>query len=167
MNTRFILRNSEEIQAFLKELPRGTLRIGLEAMALYFLGNSNRGLRHNDPYKYVPRKRAYGVTFFSPAQRAYVMAKIRSGEITPGKPNRTGATAAAWEAKPTNNGYGYTLSNAKRGAYYTRSDKWQARQPALVGWRKVSQVIADNTRGAMRSAVAAVNKWIKENKPKG
>lgn len=166
METRFVIRNSKEIQAFLKELPRGTLRVALEAMALYFLGDSSHGLKHNDPYKYVTRKRAYGVTFFSPAQRAYVMGKIRSGEITPGTPNRTGKTAAAWEAIPTNNGYGYSLVNETRGAYYTRSDKGQARQPALVGWRKASKVVTDNMRGAIRSAISAVNKWIKENKPK-
>jgi hypothetical protein len=163
--TKFIVRNNEEIQKFLKSLPRGSLRVGLRAFSEYVLGNSQRGLKHNEPYKYVTRKRAYGVTFFSAKQRAYVMAKIRSGEIKPGTNQRTGKTAAAWELRETNNGYGMSIVNPRAGAYYTRDDYGQARQPKLVGWRKVTKVITDNMRGAMRSTLAAVNKWIKENKP--
>jgi hypothetical protein len=93
------------------------------------------------------------------------MAKIRSGEMKVGTNQRTGNTSAAWEMQEKNNGYAYSLVNNTAGAYYTRDDSGQARQPALVGWRKVSKVVADNMRGAIRHALAEVKKWIKENKP--
>ena len=167
MKTNFVIRNDKEVSAFLKTLPRGTIRIALKAMADYFLGDERHGLRHNESYKYVSRKRAYGVTFFSDKQRRYVMAKIKSGEIKPGQSNRSGATSAAWTAKETKGGYGYTLQNPSRGAYFTRSDKGQARQPAMVGWRKVLKVVQDNMKGAIRSAMAKVKEWIRQNTPKG
>ena len=165
MQTKFVVRNLEEVQKFLKELPRGSLRTGLKAFTEYVLGNSTRGLRHYEPYKFVTRKRAYGMTFFTDKQRRYVMAKIRSGEMKVGTNQRTGNTAAAWTMQEKNNGYAYSLVNNTAGAYYTRDDSGQARQPALVGWRKVSKVVADNMRGAIRHALAEVKKWIKENKP--
>lgn len=167
MQTRFIVRNQEQVQAFLRSLPKGVLRPALKAMSNYFIGDDRHGLKHSDPYKYVTRKSAYGFTFHSDKQRRYVMAMIRSGEIKPGTPNRTGTSAAAWTARETNSGYGYTLENPTRGAYFTRSDRGQAAQPAKVGWRKVSKVIADNLKGALRAARAAIKKWIDENKPKG
>jgi hypothetical protein len=54
------------------------------------------------------------------------------------------------------------ITNDTAGGYYTRDDRGQARQPAKVGWRKVSQVLADNYLGGLRAAVQAVNKWMKE-----
>ena len=162
------IRGDKVLESYLAKLPRGTIRDGLKAFTTYILGNSSHGLRHDDPYKYVSRAKAYGMVsndgapagYFSMKQFRFVMAKIASGEITPGQPNRSGAASAAWEMKETNNGYGYSAINADRGAYYTRSDKGQARQPALVGWRKTAKVIADNFDGAMRALHAAVDAVI-------
>ena len=167
--TKFVIRNLPEVQKFLKELPRGTLRVGLDAMSDYFIGDERHGLKKYPSYKYVARKTAYPEVkgFFSDAQRRYIMAKIRSGEITPGKPNRTGATAAGWTKQTTNNGYGVSIKNDEVSAFYTMSDKGQARQPKRVGWRTMSTVIMSNMAGAMRHAIAEVKKWIAENKPKG
>jgi hypothetical protein len=62
--------------------------------------------------------------------------------------------------QPLNNGYNYKIVNDTAGAYHTRDDAGQARQPAKVGWRKVSQVVADNYLGAVRHAVAAVKRYL-------
>lgn len=168
MNTGVKIRNFEEIQKFLKDLPRGTLRTGLDAMSEYFLGNEQHGLRHYPPYKYVARKRAYPEVngFFSDKQRRYVMAMIRAGKITPGTPKRTGTTAAGWHKNVTNNGYGISIQNSEKSAFYTMSDTGQARQPQKVGWRTMTTVIESNMAGAMRHALAEVKKWIAANKPK-
>lgn len=45
------VRNIEEVQTFLKSLPRGTLRVGLDALSTYILGNDQHGLKHYPPKK--------------------------------------------------------------------------------------------------------------------
>ena len=177
MQTGFNIRGIEEIQAFFRKLPRGSLRAGMRAFGEYILGNEQRGLRHSEPYKYVSRESSYSDTkarfrngnpvpkgYFSAEQFFYVMSKIRTGEITPGTSQRTGESANAWTLVEKNNGYKISLQNQTRAAFYTRADKGQARQPAKVGWRKTSAVVAANTAGAMRAANAAVKKWIADNR---
>lgn len=170
MQTKFVIRNDKEVAAFLKTLPRGTIRTALKAMADYFIGDERHGLRHNEPYKYVSRAKAGYKTSAAQIRFMFATGIIENdgkGGIKLNKYKRTKATSAAWTAKETGGGYGYTLQNPTRGAYFTRSDKGQARQPALVGWRKVSKVVKDNMKGAMRSAMAKVKEWIRANKPKG
>ena len=161
MQTGFNIRGIKEIQAFFRKLPRGSLRAGMRAFGEYILGNEQRGLRHSEPYKYVSRKSAYGITFFTEKQRRWFWAN--GGPDMIGN-NRTGESAKAWTLVEKNNGYKISLQNQTRAAFYTRDDKGQARQPAKVGWRKTSAVVAANAAGAMRSANAAVKKWIADNR---
>jgi len=163
MQTSFRIRGVQELQAFLKKLPRGSLRVGLRAFSEYVLGNERHGLRHTEPYKYVTRKSAYGITFFTEKQRRWFWAN--GGPDMIGN-NRTGESAKAWTLVEKQGGYQISLYNPTRAAYYTRNDKGQARQPAKVGWRKVSAVVAANQAGALRAAGAAVKKWIADNKPR-
>lgn len=163
MQIKFDVRGIEKIQAFLKSVPRGTLRVALRAVGEWLIGTGQRGLRHYGAYKYVPRKKAYGKTFFSDRQRRYVMARIREGTIDPGAPHRTGRTQRGWYVRETNGGYGLKIGNPERGAYYSHHDERQARLNALVGWRKTAAIIASNVSGAIRHARAAVGKWIREN----
>jgi hypothetical protein len=166
------VRDIEALQAYLKTVPRGTLRVALKAFTVYIIGDERHGLKHEEPYKYVSRKRAYGnvssdgapAGYFSWKQFRYVMAKIHKGEITPGTANRSHASSRGYGYKETNRGYGMNITNEERGAYYTRDDKGQARQPALVGWRKVSKVVADNLKGGMKAARAAVNQFLRSRK---
>ena len=161
MQTGFNIRGIEEIQAFFRKLPRGSLRAGMRAFGEYILGNERHGLRHQEPYKYVSRKSAYGITFFTEKQRRWFWAN--GGPDMIGN-NRTGESASAWTLVEKNSGYKISLQNQTRAAFYTRNDKGQARQPAKVGWRKTSVVVAANTAGAMRAANAAVKKWIADNR---
>lgn len=162
MNVNFKVRGIEAVQSFLASVPRGAVRVALEAFTEYVIGNDAHGLRHNEPYKYVTRKSAYGVTFFTPKQQRWFFWALREGKIDPGSGVRTGKTSAAWKAAPSANGYQMKITNDTPGAYYTRDDKGQARQPAKVGWRKVTAVLAANYLGGLRAAVAAVNKYLKE-----
>ena len=159
METKFVVRGVERVQEYLKSLKRGTVRVALDAITDWFIGTDRRGLRHMPPYKYASRKRAYGVTFFTAKQRRWFWAN--GGPDMIGN-NRTGKTSAGWYAQETRGGYGRSLINNEQGAYYTRSDNGQARQPALAGWRKVSAVIASNLSGAIRHAQAAVNAFLKK-----
>lgn len=161
MEVKIVVRGIEQISAFIKTVPHGTTRVALKAIAEWFIGTPERGLRRYSPYKYITRARAYGQTFVSDKQRRYVMARIREGSIDPGAPHRTGQTQRGWYATPTNGGYGYTIKNDTPGAYYTRHNTGQARLNALAGWRKVREVIETNIKGAMRHANAAVRAFLK------
>jgi|SRR5262245_44719057 len=173
------IRNLKKVQDFLATVPYGATKIAIQAIAEYLIGDETHGLKHDAPYKYKSRAQAYGQTgatfengnpvpagYFSAEQFRFVMARIARGQITPGTPNRTGATADAYTYKPTNGGYGATIENKSQGGYFTQHNTGQAAQPALVGWRKTAQNINENIKGALRHADAAVNAWMK-NKGKG
>ena len=160
MNVNFKIRNIAAVQSFLRSVPRGVLKVVLEAFTEYIVGNDAHGLKHNDPYKYVIRKFAYGVSFFTDKQRRWFFWALRTGQIDPGSGTRTGKTSEAWKAVSSAGGYQYKITNDTAGGYYTRDDKGQARQLAKVGWRKVSKVLADNYLGAIRAVVAAVKRYL-------
>lgn len=164
MQVKFRIRNVKAVQDFLKSVPRGAVRVAVQAFTEYVLGNDQHGLRHNEPYKYVTRKSAYGVSFFTEKQRRWFFWALNTGQIDPGSGKRTGETSKAWKAEPRNDGYRYTITNNTAGGYYTRDDYGQARQPAKVGWRKVSAVLTANYAGAIRAAVAAVKKYLQSKK---
>ena len=173
MQVSFKFRNVEAVQKYLRTVGRGLMRVGLYAVAEYIIGNGQHGLKHAEPYKYVSRADAYGSTgatfengnpvpdgYFSASQYRYVMAKLASGEMKIGD-YRTGVSTESWQYVETGSkGYGVTITNPEEGAYFTRDDYGQARQPAAVGWRKVSTVIADNIKGAMRHADAEIRKYL-------
>lgn len=158
MQVKFKAHGIEPIQAMLHNLPRKVVRACLTAVSDFFIGSDKRGLRHMPGYKYVSRVKAYGVSFFTEKQRRWFWAN--GGPDMIGN-NRTGQTSAGWYAKETRGGYGMVLGNDAPGAYWTMSDKGQARQPALVGWKKVSAVIDANIKGAMRAGIAAINRVLK------
>ncbi len=162
MNVSFKVRGVKAVQDFLASVPRGGLRVVLQAFTDYLLGNDQRGLRHNEHYKYVTRKSAYGVSFFTVKQRKWFFWALREGKIDPGSGVRTGETSRAWKAVPMNSGYQMKIVNDKPGGFYTRDDKGQARQLGKVGWRKVTAVLTANYAGALRAAVQAYNKWQRE-----
>jgi len=166
MNISFKVRNVERVKKYIASLPRGTVRIALIAISEWLVGDSQSGLRHPEPYKYVTRKSAYGVTFFTEKQRRWFFWALKKGMINPGQNNRTGESTEAWTYKPheTGRGYVFRLVNNTPGAYYTRDDYGQARQPKKVGWKKVSAVVKANMTGALKAARVAVNNYLKSKK---
>jgi hypothetical protein len=161
MQVKIQVRGIEKVQSSLRDLPRGVVKVGLNAIGDWFVGTDNRGLRHYPSYRHVSRKRAYGMTFSSEKQRRWFFANGGADMIGN---HRTGNTKNAWKAVKSSGGYKLSLQNNTPGAYYTMSDKGQARQPAMVGWRKVSEVVKSNLAGALRHALAAVNAYIKGRK---
>lgn len=157
------VRGVEQLKAFFAKIPSNTRKIAVEEVTKYLIGDNNHGLKHYVKYKYVSRKSAYGRTFESDKQRRYVMAKIRSGEITPGRDNRSGALQRGWQYKRQGGGYGATIYNAVPYAKWVMGDGTQARQPNKVGWRMMAEVISTNIKGAMQAANQAVGRWLKAN----
>lgn len=178
MNVSFKVRGVKAVQSFLASVPRGALRVVLQAFTDYVIGNDAHGLKHVEPYKYASRKSAYGYTgakfdngkpvppgYFSKEQFFYVMGAISRGEITPGSPrSNRGESAKAWKSVPSNSGYKMNIVNDKSGQYWARDDKGQPRQIQKTNWRKVTQVLADNYLGGIRAGVQAFNKWLTQKK---
>jgi hypothetical protein len=156
------LEGVEGLQAMLDRLSRKLVPTVKTAFAEWFLGNDRRGLKHYPGYEYVSREEAYPEVggFFSDAQRKYVMAKIRSGEMTPGSPQRTGAIANGWRMEGGGSDY-VQLVNDAPGVEYVMGDGTQARQPRRAGWRTISEIIGTNIAGATRHAVAAIRALIR------
>lgn len=158
------IRGIEAVQSFIRAVPQGVKKVALEAFSNYVVGNERHGLRHADPYKYVTRKSAYGVSFFTVKQRKWFFWALSTGQIDPGSGKRTGESTAAWKVMPINNGYNYRIENNTTGGFYTRHDTRQARQLGNVGWRKTMVVLAANYIGGIRAAIIAVNKYLKSQK---
>ena len=156
------IRGINELKAFFKQVPVYARKAAVRAATKYLIGDTNHGLKHYVAYRYVSRKSAYGQTFQSDKQRAYVMAKIRSGEIRPGQPNRTGSLADGWQSATQGGGYGAKVYNAVPYAKYVMGDGTQARQPNKVGWRMVAEIIKTNIAGMMQAANRAVENELKK-----
>jgi hypothetical protein len=151
-------RDIERLQAYLRSVPRGALKVALAAFSEYMLGK----LRHYPPYRYVSRKAAYGKTFVSDRQRRYVMAKIREGRIDPGYPHRTGRLQRGWEVK--GEPYRTRIENKTPYAGFVMGDDAQSAHERKVGWRVVGVIVASNVKGGMVKARAAVRKFIQSRR---
>lgn len=122
-------------------------------------------------YNLQHRADAYGMQkggpgWFSAKQRRFVMAKMKqegrlvktpTGWIVTPRNNRTGETGRSWVVV----GRGpVTIKNTSQHAGWLFSDKYQARQPALVGWKKLSQLYEDNAEEAYEVASDFIVKEI-------
>ena len=162
MNISFKIRNLDKVKKYLASLPRGVTFVALKAISEWLVGDSQSGLRHPEPYKFVTRKSAYGFSFFTDKQRRWFFWALHSGKINPGQNNRTGKSAEAWTFTPQEKGknYSFRLVNDTAGGYWTRSDKYQARQLGKVGWWKVAKVVAKNLPSAIKAARVAVKAYL-------
>lgn len=166
MNISFKIRNLDKVKKYLDSLPRGVTFVALEAISKWLVGDSQSGLRHPEPYKFVTRKSAYGFSFFTDRQRRWFFWALGAGKISPGQNNRTGKSTEAWTYTPQEKGknYSFRLVNDTPGGYWTRSDKYQARQLGKVGWWKIAKVVAKNLPSAIKAARAAVKGYLQKNK---
>jgi hypothetical protein len=152
------VRGIEAVQSFLRALPAGTVKVGLNAFGKYVLGDERHGLKHYEKYKYISPFRSYSSDPRKAAkQRGWIFAHL--DEI--GRDNRTRETAEAWRFRETNNGYGGTFENDAPGAKWLWKDGGQSRQNQAVGHRTVSEKIASNYLGGIQAAIAAVKAYLK------
>lgn len=165
---KFTVKNLEEVKKFIMELPRGVKIAAMRAFSEYVVGNERHGLRHEAPQRFVSRAAAYGKVsddapagYFSMKQFRYVAAITKGFTQVPW--TRKHEIAPAWRVEESNSDWTRVqLVNDKDGVQYVYGNQMQARQPALVGWRKLQNVISDNMAGAMLAANRAVNKYLKE-----
>lgn len=151
--------NPANLKDEISNLPRNIRGPVTEAAAAYLIGTPTRGLKNYPAYAYVTRRAAYGQSFFSDAQRRLVMAKIRSGEITPGFPKRTGRLQRSWTM--VQSGVRTRIISSEPYAVYVVGDPGQSRHEEKVGWRKVGLIIASNERGMIQAAEQEAQRIIK------
>jgi len=150
----FKVRGIEQVQAFLKALPRGTMKVAIAAMSEYMLGDDTHGLRH------YPPRRTHGAgnpyRWQSDKQRRAFFATKGFGRGIPSK--RNGELSRGWQASA--DPYRKTLFNRVPYAKYVMADAQQTGH-RVDGWRKIGKVITDNMKGGMLRARQAVARWIK------
>jgi len=111
------------------------------------------------PPRFVTRKDAYGVTFFSNKQRKWFFAALRSGEIkVPYR--RTQEMRNSWQI--IGSGEKTILVNETEAAYYTMDDEGQSRHEEKVGWEKVSTKIDKSMNRLTKIMTAAGEKALKK-----
>lgn len=92
-------------------------------------------LRTYPPEKYVTRKAAYGVSFFTEKQRRWFFAV--GIHRTPYR--RTGRIGRSWRVIRSDDNIRFT--NNSPGIQYVMGDQ-QSRHEAKVGWKKASKIMA-------------------------
>lgn len=124
------------------------------------VGEFMRGkLRDYPGYRYVSRRAAYGVPFFSDRQRRWFFAALASGELKIGD-NRTRRLADGWQIKQTGPKQ-IDLFNAVPYAKYVQGTMTeQARQPRLVGWWSVTRWLREFKSEIGRVGMTNIKKWI-------
>lgn len=126
------------------------LKRGLRAAMLHLKGVAD----DYPPKKYVSRKEAYGASFFSDVQRKAFFAQLNSGEIqVPYVRKGSGGLAGKWGIREENDGLTQALGNNAPYAGEVVGPK-QNRMMALIGWRKV--------RDVMQAEKAALQRIIRE-----
>ena len=108
--------------------------------------------------RYVSRRAAYGVTFFSARQRRWFFAALRSGELQIPY-GRTGRLRDGWriEERSTKE---VGLVNEVAYAPYVMGAGTQSRHERAVGWQTVQDII-DGHRGHIgRVGLAAIRKVL-------
>jgi len=162
---KYTISGQAKLSQFLINLPKRFRNTAMSVAAKYFIGDAKRGLKHEPAWRFVSRAQAYGKVsdappgYFSWAQFRYVAWKTKGFTDIPYK--RTHALSNAWTIQESNNWMHVKIENKAPGAEWVMGEK-QARQPALVGWRKVAEVIKANMRGAIYQAQLAVNRMLKE-----
>lgn len=155
----FKVRGLEEVERFLKALPRGSMRSAIKAFSEYILGNEQHGLRHYVPEKRVTRTQAYGRPFETDKQRRWFFANLKSGELKIPY-QRTGALRDNWTMQ--GNEYQKNIKNKLPYAPYVMGIAGQSRMSRKIGWKSWLEVVQNNMKGGMRAATQAVAKWIRD-----
>lgn len=152
--------NPPNLAQVISDLPRNLRGPATEEAAKYLIGNGSHGLSHYPNYTHISRAAAYGQTFVSDRQRRKVMAMIRSGEILPGYPRRTGNTQRGWII--VGSGASSKIRNDTAGAFYSHGDPGQAKLNEMGGWRRIGLIIASNERGMLHAVDLRIAREIRE-----
>lgn len=134
MNPSIEVQGLEQVISRIKSLPDEAKKEVLTDVSAYALDV----LKKEPPSRYVTRKAAYGRTFESDRQRGWFFAALKGGEIQVPY-HRTHEMANSWTANVSASQVSFT--NASPGVSFVMGQQ-QARQPKLVGWKKVTDILS-------------------------
>lgn len=148
----------DRIQKKLTELPPALGNVGTEAATNYLLNVLvNKEIPPNRSVFEGSRTMAYGKPFFSPAQRNYFFAVI-----LPTLPYVRGGKGSGMQSQWFISGSGMKMSihNETEASFWVYDNQRQARQLALVGWKKIGAIIEEYSSQIFRSFQTAVKTYI-------
>lgn len=157
------LTNHKSVVAFIKSLPVTFRKVGMMAITEYIIGDETHGLKKEPGYKYVTRKSAYGVTFFTEKQRRWFWAN--GGPAMIGN-NRTHQLRDDWDFTDAGNWKSVRIFNETPGGEWVMGDQ-QARQPAKVGWRTATSISLSQLPAAIKFAQGRVDAMVNAGKVAG
>lgn len=150
------ITGEDEIARKLKGLPPAAQDAAVDEMSKYLLNV----LRLYPPQKYVSRKDAYGVSFFSDKQRRWFFAALKSGELSiPYK--RSYNLRDNW--KQLGRGASSIIVNETSYAKYVMGDKEQSRHEQKVGWKKLGDIVKERMGRVLEKADAGIKRAIKKS----
>lgn len=118
-------------------------------------------LRDYPPYRYVSRKAAYGVSFFSDRQRRWFFAALAEGRIKPGQNNRTGALGEGWRIQQSGPKQLDLVNEVPYAVYVQGTITQQARQPRMAGWKSITVWLRTFKSEIGRVGMRNLDRWIK------
>jgi hypothetical protein len=139
MGIKITVSGVEHVIERIQNTPKG-LGTALAEMVKFLTGV----FKKPEPYKYISRKAAYGVSFFTDKQRKWFFANGGADMIGDHRTGRANEYSYAANGKLS-----YEISNPNKSAYWTRSDSAQPNQISMVGWLKVKDKIAANWDAAL------------------
>jgi hypothetical protein len=147
------IKGIDELSAKFDKLPPAVQDSVVDDVTEYMLNV----LREYPPQKSVSRKQAYGRTFQSRRQQRWFFANLNAGKISvPHK--RTQGVRRDW--RQIDKGADSIIVNENPGALWTMDNQQQARLNALVGWKKVGDVLRERQREILRKAEGAIKKGM-------
>lgn len=115
-----------------------------------------RKVKEYPPYKYVSRREAYGVPFFTVKQRRWFFAALRSGELDlPYK--RTNTLKENWNVTVTGKGQ-LRLSNDTAYSGQVQGAR-QSRMMTRIGWQTIDQYLKKYDGEIGRVMLKRVKEW--------
>jgi len=146
------ISGEKEIAAKLDKLPEQAADFGVEYANEYILNMQQTYV----PYKYVSVAQTGG--WKSDAQRRYVMAKIRSGEISVPY-NRTQTLRKGW--KLVGKGRNQIVANEVDYAKYVKDIRSQSQGHMLRGWEVIPNELRNRAAQILRRFDAGVKAGIR------
>jgi len=154
MNIRFSIRGLKEVKEFMASLPRGVKIVAMRAFSTYIIGDERHGLKHEpaqvthgpgNPFKWT-----------SDRQRRAFFATDGFGGGIPTTRTHEGVNSWTMTEKDSN----WSSVKIEGGNQFVQGD-WQQRGHKADGWKTYVEVLASNMAGALRSAISAVDAWLK------
>lgn len=143
------------LQKQLKELPDAVKDAVGDDVAKYMLNV----VQAYPPQRRVTRKQAYGVTFFSDRQRKWFFAALNQGLITVPY-RRTQGFRRAWRIM--GEGIKSIIVNESKYGPFLMDDSRQSRMSAMIGWKKLNDLVKERAPKIQRIADAAIKNAFKK-----